>query len=108
MGQCTALKFVRIMAKVPTCVCRLMELGFTKLVNDLDVKEATRQGLMSLEAKEFTSTVIQKHLEDFGLDPEFSTHSAIRGLSGAFRTPGLGIKLENRMSPLGCRAPLSS
>jgi len=33
-------------------------------------------------AKPLTALNIQKHLEDFGLEPEFSTHSLMRGLSG--------------------------
>ena len=59
-----------------------MELGFTKLVNEVDVEEATRAGLISVDAKPFTTPVLQQHLIDFGLDIEFSTHSNIRGLSG--------------------------
>lgn len=46
---------------------------------------------MSIDAKEFSTTSIQKHLEDFGLDAEFSTHSAIRGLSGKSLSRPLSI-----------------
>jgi ABC-type methionine transport system ATPase subunit len=35
-----------------------------------------------LMAKPLTALNVQKHLEDFGLEPEFSTHSLMRGLSG--------------------------
>lgn len=57
----------------------LLDMGFEKMVVELDAKEAAQQGLM---AKPLTALNIQKHLEDFGLDPEFSTHSLMRGLSG--------------------------
>lgn len=65
------------------CDCRLTELGFTKLINELDMKEAARQGLLGLGSKPLDSDHIQQHLADFGLDAEFSTHSRVRGLSGA-------------------------
>ncbi len=47
------------------------------------MKEAARQGLLGLGSKPLDSDHIQAHLADFGLDPEFSTHSRMRGLSGA-------------------------
>ena len=61
---------------------RLEELGFSKAIAEVDVAEATRQGLLGPGAKEFTSSVIISHLGDFGLDEEFAQHSHIRGLSG--------------------------
>jgi len=61
---------------------RLEELGFGKAIAEVDVAEATRQGLLGPGAKEFTASVIVSHLGDFGLDEEFAAHSAIRGLSG--------------------------
>jgi ABC-type nitrate/sulfonate/bicarbonate transport system ATPase subunit len=54
-------------------------MGFEKLVNEMDVKEAARLGMHS---KPLTVANVQKHLEDLGIDPEFGTHSHIRGLSG--------------------------
>lgn len=62
---------------------RLTELGLVKLVNEVDMKEAARAGLLGLGSKPLTSDNIEKHLTDFGLDPEFGVHSRIRGLSGA-------------------------
>lgn len=59
--------------------CRLEELGFTKMVNEIDAKEAARLGL---QTRPLTTAVIQKHLEDVGIEPEFGTHSRMRGLSG--------------------------
>lgn len=60
-------------------VCRLEEMGFTKMVNEIDSKEAARLGL---QTRPLTTAVIQKHLEDVGIEPEFGTHSRMRGLSG--------------------------
>ncbi|KAG1675970.1 hypothetical protein FOA52_014214 [Chlamydomonas sp. UWO 241] len=57
----------------------LIQLGFEKLCNELDAKEAAAAGLY---AKPLTAVNISKHLEEFGLDTEFSTHSLMRGLSG--------------------------
>eukprot|EP00271_Cylindrocystis_brebissonii_P017671 TRINITY_DN467_c0_g1_i1.p1 TRINITY_DN467_c0_g1~~TRINITY_DN467_c0_g1_i1.p1 ORF type:complete len:1057 (+),score=230.82 TRINITY_DN467_c0_g1_i1:190-3360(+) len=58
---------------------QLEEMGFVKLVNEIDAKEAARQGLIT---RPLTIAAVQKHLEDMGLDAEFGTHSRIRGLSG--------------------------
>lgn len=60
-------------------VLRLEEMGFTKMVNEIDSKEAARLGL---QTRPLTTAVIQKHLEDVGIEPEFGTHSRMRGLSG--------------------------
>mmetsp|Transcript_28813 Transcript_28813/g.85261 ORF Transcript_28813/g.85261 Transcript_28813/m.85261 type:complete len:1020 (-) Transcript_28813:814-3873(-) len=57
----------------------LVSLGFEKLCNELDSKEAAQAGLF---AKPLTAVNISKHLEEFGLESEFSTHSLMRGLSG--------------------------
>lgn len=61
------------------CVCRLCDMGFEKLVNELDVKEAARLGM---HTRPLTVAQVQAHLQDLGIDPEFGTHSHIRGLSG--------------------------
>lgn len=49
------------------------------MVNEIDAKEAARLGL---QTRPLTTAVIQKHLEDVGIEPEFGTHSRMRGLSG--------------------------
>jgi len=54
-------------------------MGFVKLVNEIDMKEAARLGLVT---RPLTEAVVQKHLQDLGIEPEFGTHSQIRGLSG--------------------------
>ena len=56
-----------------------MEVGFEKMVNELDVKEAARLGM---HTRPLTTAVVQQHLADLGVDPEFGTHSHMRGLSG--------------------------
>ena len=58
---------------------QLEAMGFGKMVQEVDAKEAARLGLY---ARPLTQAVIAKHLEDFGLEPEFSTHSLMAGLSG--------------------------
>jgi elongation factor 3 len=58
---------------------KLEEMGFVKLVNEIDMKEAARLGLVT---RPLTEAVVQKHLQDLGIEPEFGTHSQIRGLSG--------------------------
>lgn len=57
----------------------LVELGFSKLIQEFDDHEASREGLgfRHLEPK-----VISKHFEDVGLDPEIANHNEISGLSG--------------------------
>jgi elongation factor 3 len=57
----------------------LEEMGFTKMVNELDAKEAARMGMVQ---RPLTQAAIQKQLEDLGIDAEFGTHSRMRGLSG--------------------------
>lgn len=57
----------------------LVEMGFEKLVNELDAKEAARMGLI---ARPLTKLNVEKHLGALGLEAEFATHSHMRGLSG--------------------------
>jgi len=57
---------------------KLEEMGFAKKIAECDAQEAAKLGLnRPLTAKE-----IEKHLAEVGLEPEFATHSRIRGLSG--------------------------
>jgi elongation factor 3 len=57
----------------------LLELGFSKLVQDFDDHEASREGLgyRVLEPK-----VISKHFQDLGMSPDVADHNTISGLSG--------------------------
>ncbi|RKO98144.1 hypothetical protein CXG81DRAFT_11088 [Caulochytrium protostelioides] len=57
----------------------LEELGFQKILQAFDDKEAQKAGLYT---RPLTSKNVEQHLADIGLDPEFSTHNRIRGLSG--------------------------
>jgi len=61
---------------------RLEEWGFSKLLQAFDDKTAGREGLSGFNVKELTQNSIQAHFEDFGLDPQFSTHGKIQSLSG--------------------------
>ena len=58
---------------------KLEDWGFDKILQAFDDKEAAKEGAY---ARPLTSINVQKHLQDVGLEPEFSTHSRIRGLSG--------------------------
>ncbi|GAX78040.1 hypothetical protein CEUSTIGMA_g5482.t1 [Chlamydomonas eustigma] len=59
----------------------LVEKGFEKLVNEYDGKLASEQKVGET-TRPLTQVSIEEFLRDFGLDPEFATHSNIRGLSG--------------------------
>lgn len=61
---------------------KLEEYGFSKLLQSFDDKMAGREGLSGFNVKELTQNSIQSHFEDFGLDPQFSTHGKIQSLSG--------------------------
>ena len=58
---------------------KLEELGFQKMIKEIDEKEAAAQGLAN---RPLTQSAIEKHCDEFGLDPEFSTHNLMKGLSG--------------------------
>jgi elongation factor 3 len=56
----------------------LIRRGFEKKVMEVDSREAQKAGLLRpLVRKE-----IESHFTDFGLEPEFTTHNTMRGLSG--------------------------
>ncbi|KAH7316590.1 P-loop containing nucleoside triphosphate hydrolase protein [Stachybotrys elegans] len=57
----------------------LVEQGFNKLVQEFDDHEASREGL---GYRELQPTVISKHFDDLGLDPEIANHNEIGSLSG--------------------------
>eukprot|EP01135_Chromosphaera_perkinsii_P002095 Nk52_evm29s217 gene=Nk52_evmTU29s217 len=58
---------------------QLMDMGLEKMILEIDRKVAAEQGNM---LRPLTQKAIEKHLSDVGLDPEFATHSQMRGLSG--------------------------
>jgi elongation factor 3 len=57
----------------------LLELGFDKLIQEFDDHEASREGL---GYRELQPSVISKHFEDLGLDPDIANHNEIGSLSG--------------------------
>lgn len=57
----------------------LLKMGAEKMVQKFDEREAMAQGLMN---KPLTTKVIENHLQQFGIDPEYSSHTLIRSLSG--------------------------
>jgi elongation factor 3 len=58
---------------------RLEEMGFSKMLTDIDMKEAAAAGLLG---KPLTAKNVEELLANLGLPAEFATHSQIRGLSG--------------------------
>lgn len=58
---------------------RLIELGFSKLVQQFDDFESSREGAGS---RELSQKLIRKHLEAVGLNGEIAEHHEMRGLSG--------------------------
>tara|TARA_B100000941_G_C28463562_1_gene532162 strand:- start:66 stop:1370 length:1305 start_codon:yes stop_codon:yes gene_type:complete len=56
-----------------------INMGLLPLVQRQDEKEAVAAGLMS---KPLTSSNIEKHLKQFGIEPEHASHTLIKSLSG--------------------------
>ncbi|KAI0699255.1 P-loop containing nucleoside triphosphate hydrolase protein [Cytidiella melzeri] len=57
----------------------LLEKGFTKLVQQFDDLEASREGA---GFRDTSTHIIRKHLEDIGLDGDIAQYNEISGLSG--------------------------
>ena len=74
-------KWRNLLPKNNTQISRetLEELGFNKLVQEFDDHEASREGL---GYRELAPTVISKHFDDLGLDPDIANHNEIGSLSG--------------------------
>ncbi|KAI9675295.1 MAG: hypothetical protein M1817_001198 [Caeruleum heppii] len=75
------IKWVGMLPKHNSYLARdiLLEHGFSKLVQEFDDHEASREGL---GFRELSPKVISKHFDDLGLDPEIANHNEISGLSG--------------------------
>ncbi|KAI8468023.1 MAG: elongation factor EF-3 [Monoraphidium minutum] len=58
----------------------LVEKGFSKKINEFDQKRAA--AALGGDVRPLNRANVEKFLSDFGLEPEFSCHSNIRGLSG--------------------------
>ncbi|KAJ3384070.1 translational elongation factor EF-1 alpha [Lobulomyces angularis] len=78
------IKWVGLAEKFNSWIARdkLEEWGFSKLMQSFDDKMAGKEGLSGYGMKDLTSNSIQTHFEDFGLEPQFSTHGKIGNLSG--------------------------
>ena len=57
----------------------LEDLGFEKLVHEVDAKEVARLGVYG---RPLTIPGVQEHLDNFGLEAEFGTYGQIGNLSG--------------------------
>merc|ERR1739845_342575 len=60
----------------------LVKMGFLKLIQREDERQAAMAGLMT---KQLTQPSIEKHLMDFGVDPESASHTQINQLSGGMK-----------------------
>lgn len=58
---------------------QLIEKGFTKVVQQFDDLEASREGAGQ---RDTALSVVRKHLEDIGLDGDIAQYNEISGLSG--------------------------
>merc|ERR1712070_754337 len=60
----------------------LIKMGYLKLVQREDERQAAIAGL---QTKQLTQLSIEKHLGDFGIDPESASHTQINQLSGGMK-----------------------
>merc|ERR1712060_306611 len=60
----------------------LVKMGYLKLVQREDERQAAMAGLMT---KQLTQKSVEKHLGDFGVDPESASHTQISQLSGGMK-----------------------
>merc|ERR1711912_158702 len=60
----------------------IVRMGYLKLVQREDERQAAMAGLMT---KQLTQPGVEKHLADFGVDPESASHTQINQLSGGMK-----------------------
>merc|ERR1711953_806790 len=60
----------------------LIKMGYLKFVQREDERQAAMAGLMT---KQLTQPCVEKHLADFGVDPESASHTQINQLSGGMK-----------------------
>merc|ERR1712159_823735 len=60
----------------------LIAMGYLKMVQREDEKQAAAAGL---QTKQLTQPGIEKHLADFGVDPESASHTQINQLNGGMK-----------------------
>lgn len=58
---------------------QLLEKGFSKLVQQFDDLESSREGAGT---RDTAAHIVRKHLEDIGLDGDIAQYNEISGLSG--------------------------
>lgn len=74
----------------------LLAKGFTKLVQQFDDLESSREGAGS---RDTSAHLVRKHLEDIGLDGDIAQYNEISGLSGGKRPLVDALRMT---SSLGC------
>merc|ERR1711972_273803 len=60
----------------------IIKMGYLKMVHREDERQAAMAGLMT---KHLTQPGVEKHLSDFGVDPESASHTQISQLSGGMK-----------------------
>merc|ERR1712232_313795 len=60
----------------------LVKMGYLKMVQREDEEQAAMAGLQS---KQLTQPGVEKHLADFGVDPESASHTQLNQLSGGMK-----------------------
>merc|ERR1712070_1319990 len=60
----------------------LVKMGYLKMVQREDERQAAMAGLMT---KQLTQKGVEKHLADFGVDPESASHTQLSQLSGGMK-----------------------
>merc|ERR1711977_603068 len=60
----------------------IIKMGYIKLVQREDEKQAAMAGL---QTKQLTQPGVEKHLSNFGVDPESASHTQISQLSGGMK-----------------------
>merc|ERR1712118_393382 len=60
----------------------LLKMGYLKMVQREDEKQAAMAGL---QTKQLTQPGVEKHLADFGVDPESASHTQLNQLSGGMK-----------------------
>merc|ERR1711862_893686 len=60
----------------------LIKMGYIKLVQREDERQAAMAGLMT---KQLTQKGVEKHLADFGVDAEYASHTQIGSMSGGMK-----------------------
>ena len=75
-------QFKPIESNVWVCKEALVKMGYLKLVQREDEKQAAMAGLMT---KQLTQPSVEQHLANFGVDPESASHTQLAQLSGGMK-----------------------